>query len=77
VSIFIDGVLVSDPYYGTFRRVVDPNTDIVQIRVATGPQSPIDGGRQRRGDRGADPRRDRPATGDRAVHRRHVAEWRA
>ncbi|HEY1814122.1 MAG TPA: TonB-dependent receptor plug domain-containing protein [Kofleriaceae bacterium] len=44
VSIFIDGVLVSDPYYGTFDVSSIPITDIVQIRVATGPQSPIDGG---------------------------------
>jgi outer membrane receptor protein involved in Fe transport len=43
VSIFIDGVLVSDPYYGTFDVSSIPITDIVQIRVATGPQSPIDG----------------------------------
>jgi outer membrane cobalamin receptor len=43
VSIFIDGVLVSDPYYGTFDVSSIPITDIVQIRVATTPQSPIDG----------------------------------
>ena len=43
VSIFVDGVLVSDPYYGTFDVSSIPITDIVQIRVATGPQSPIDG----------------------------------
>jgi len=43
VSIFIDGVLVSDPYYGTFDVSSIPITDIVQIRLATGPQSPIDG----------------------------------
>jgi hypothetical protein len=43
VSIFIDGVLVSDPYYGTFDVSSIPVTDIVQIRVATTPQSPIDG----------------------------------
>jgi outer membrane cobalamin receptor len=43
VSILIDGVLVSDPWYGTFDITSIPITDIVQIRVATTPQSPIDG----------------------------------
>jgi hypothetical protein len=43
VSIFIDGVLVSDPFYGTFDVASIPITDIVQIRVSTTPQSPIDG----------------------------------
>jgi outer membrane receptor protein involved in Fe transport len=43
VSIFIDGVLVSDPFYGTFDVATIPITDIVQIRVSTTPQSPIDG----------------------------------
>jgi hypothetical protein len=43
VSIFVDGVLVSDPYYGTFDVSSIPITDIVQIRVSTTPQSPIDG----------------------------------
>ena len=43
VSIRIDGVLVTDPYYGTFDVSTIPITDIVQIRVATTPQSPIDG----------------------------------
>jgi outer membrane receptor protein involved in Fe transport len=43
VAILIDGVLVSDPYYGTFDVSTIPITDIVQIRVATTPQSPIDG----------------------------------
>jgi vitamin B12 transporter len=43
VSIFVDGVQVSDPYYGTFDVSTIPITDIVQIRVATTPQSPIDG----------------------------------
>ncbi|MFN0248367.1 MAG: TonB-dependent receptor plug domain-containing protein [Kofleriaceae bacterium] len=43
VSVMIDGVLVSDPYYGTFDVSSIPVTDIVQIRVATTPQSPIDG----------------------------------
>jgi outer membrane receptor protein involved in Fe transport len=43
VTIFIDGVNVSDPYYGTFDLSSIPITDIVQIRLATAPQSPIDG----------------------------------
>jgi outer membrane cobalamin receptor len=43
VSILIDGVPVSDPYYGTFDVSTIPITDIVQIRISTTPQSPIDG----------------------------------
>jgi hypothetical protein len=43
VSILIDGVSVSDPYYGNFDVTSIPITDIVQIRVSTTPQSPIDG----------------------------------
>ncbi|MDQ3299817.1 MAG: TonB-dependent receptor [Myxococcota bacterium] len=43
VSILIDGVSVSDPYYGTFDVSTIPITDIVQIRVSTTPKSPIDG----------------------------------
>jgi len=43
VAVWIDGVLVSDPWYGTFDVTSIPITDIVQIRVATTPQSPIDG----------------------------------
>jgi outer membrane receptor protein involved in Fe transport len=43
VSVLVDGVLVSDPYYGTFDVSTIPITDIVQIRVATTPLSPIDG----------------------------------
>lgn len=43
VSVLIDGVLVSDPYYGTFDVSTVPVTDIVQIRMSTTPQSPIDG----------------------------------
>lgn len=43
VSVLIDGVLVTDPYYGTFDVSTIPITDIVQIRVSTTPQSPIDG----------------------------------
>lgn len=43
VVVLIDGVSVTDPYYGTFDVSSIPITDIVQIRVATTPQSPIDG----------------------------------
>jgi len=43
VSVLIDGMLVSDPYYGTFDVSTIPITDIVQIRMSTSPQSPIDG----------------------------------
>ena len=43
VSILIDGVLVTDPWYGTFDVSTIPITDIVQIRMSTTPLSPIDG----------------------------------
>src|SRR5213075_2198937 len=43
VSILVDGVSVTDPYYGTFDVSTIPITDIVQIRVSTTPKSPIDG----------------------------------
>lgn len=43
VSVLVDGVLVTDPYYGTFDVSTIPITDIVQIRVSTTPKSPIDG----------------------------------
>ncbi len=43
VTILIDGVSVSDPFYGTFDVSTIPITDIVQIRVSTNAQSPIDG----------------------------------
>ncbi|HEY5950168.1 MAG TPA: TonB-dependent receptor plug domain-containing protein [Kofleriaceae bacterium] len=43
VSVLVDGALVSDPYYGTFDVSTIPITDIVQIRMSTSPQSPIDG----------------------------------
>ena len=61
VAVWIDGVLVSDPWYGTFDVTSIPITDIVQIRVATTPQSPIDGGRRHQpglapGHRRVDPR---------------------
>lgn len=43
VRILVDGVSVSDPYYGTFDVSTLPITDIEQIRVSTTPASPIDG----------------------------------
>ncbi|HUS67491.1 MAG TPA: TonB-dependent receptor [Kofleriaceae bacterium] len=43
VRILVDGVAVSDPYYGTFDVSTIPVTDIVEIRVSTAPASPIDG----------------------------------
>jgi hypothetical protein len=43
VAILVDGVSVTDPYYGTFDVSTIPVTDIVQIRVSTTPKSPIDG----------------------------------
>lgn len=43
ITILVDGVLVTDPYYGTFDLSSIPITDIVQIRVSPTPQSPIDG----------------------------------
>jgi outer membrane cobalamin receptor len=43
VRVLIDGVSVSDPYYGNFDVSTIPITDIVQIRVSTAPSSPIDG----------------------------------
>ena len=43
VRVLIDGVAVSDPFYGTFDVSSIPITDIEQIRVSTAPGSPIDG----------------------------------
>lgn len=43
VVILVDGVTVTDPFYGTFDVSTIPITDIVQIRVATTPLSPLDG----------------------------------
>ncbi len=43
VRVLVDGVAVSDPYYGTFDVSTIPVTDIEQIRVSTSPASPIDG----------------------------------
>ncbi len=43
VRVLIDGVAVSDPYYGTFDVASIPITDVEEIRVSTAPASPIDG----------------------------------
>ena len=43
VKILIDGVAVSDPFYGNFDLSSIPITDIVQIRISSSPASPIDG----------------------------------
>lgn len=43
VTVLVDGVSVTDPYYGTFDVSTIPITDIVQIRVSSNPASPIDG----------------------------------
>lgn len=43
VRVLVDGVALSDPYYGTFDVSTIPVTDIEQIRVSTSPASPIDG----------------------------------
>lgn len=43
VKILVDGVALDDPYHGTFDLSSIPLTDIVQVRVATSPASPIDG----------------------------------
>lgn len=43
VRVLVDGVSVSDPYYGTFDVSTIPITDIVEIRVSTSAQSPLDG----------------------------------
>jgi hypothetical protein len=43
VVVLIDGVQVTDPYYGTFDVSSIPITDIVQIRMSPTPQTPLDG----------------------------------
>lgn len=43
VAVLIDGMQVTDPYYGTFDVSTIPITDIVQIRMSPTPQSPLDG----------------------------------
>jgi outer membrane receptor protein involved in Fe transport len=43
VTVLIDGMQVTDPFYGTFDVSSLPITDIVQIRMSPNPQSPLDG----------------------------------
>ncbi len=43
VTVLIDGMQVTDPFYGTFDVSSIPVTDIVQIRMSPTPQSPLDG----------------------------------
>lgn len=43
IKILIDGVPISDPYYGNLDLSAIPITDIEQIRVSSSPASPIDG----------------------------------
>jgi len=64
VRVLVDGVSVTDPYYGTFDVSTIPITDIVEIRVSTAPASPIDGPG---GPGGVIEVHTRDAIGDRAV----------
>lgn len=43
VKILLDGVTISDPYYGNIDLSSIPITDIEEIRVSSSPASPIDG----------------------------------
>jgi outer membrane receptor protein involved in Fe transport len=43
VIVLVDGMQVTDPFYGTFDVSTIPITDIVQIRISTNPASPLDG----------------------------------
>ncbi len=43
VKILLDGIAISDPYYGNIDLSAIPITDIEQIRVSASPASPIDG----------------------------------
>lgn len=43
VKVLVDGISVSDPYYGNLDLSSIPITDIEQIRVSSQPASPIDG----------------------------------
>jgi outer membrane receptor protein involved in Fe transport len=43
LKILVDGVPVDDPYYGNFDLSSIPATDIIEIRVALAPASPLDG----------------------------------
>jgi hypothetical protein len=43
VLVLVDGVPVSDPFFGSFDVTTIPATDISEIRVSSAPASPIDG----------------------------------
>ncbi len=43
VKILLDGISISDPFYGNLDLSAIPITDIEEIRVSTSPASPIDG----------------------------------
>jgi len=43
IRVVIDGVPVTDPYYGTFDVGTLPITDIAELRIATVAASPVDG----------------------------------
>ncbi|MFO0722639.1 MAG: TonB-dependent receptor [Myxococcota bacterium] len=43
VLVLIDGVPISDPFFGTFNLASIPVTDISEIRVTAAPASPLDG----------------------------------
>ena len=43
VLILIDGIPVSDPFFGNFDIASIPTTDIAEIRVSKSPASPVDG----------------------------------
>lgn len=43
VKILLDGIAISDPYYGNIDLSAIPITDVEQIRVSASPASPIDG----------------------------------
>lgn len=43
VKILLDGISISDPFYGNIDISAIPVTDIEEIRVSTSPASPIDG----------------------------------
>jgi outer membrane receptor protein involved in Fe transport len=64
VKLLLDGAAVDDPYYGTFDLSSVAITDVVQIRIATSPASPLDGPG---GPGGVVEVHTRDAVGDRAV----------
>jgi outer membrane receptor protein involved in Fe transport len=43
IKILLDGIAVSDPFYGNLDLSAIPVTDIAEIRVSASPASPIDG----------------------------------